>query len=91
MKNIMEELPRSTEMVPIYRELQGSEADAEILERYKVMIDYFTRHQERAVTGKNALILNHIYYSDRVLMKNEQLREKLRQILTLPITSEATQ
>jgi len=85
MKTVMQTLPIRTDMDPFYRESQGEKGDAEILERYKVIINYFAENPHRAVAGKNGQMLHTIYYNDRVLMKNEQLRERLRKkILNSP-------
>jgi len=85
MENLIEKLPIGTDREPFYRESQGDEGNAEILERYKVMINYFLENPHRATTRTNMKILTSIYYNDRVLMQNEKLREKLRQeILNSP-------
>jgi len=59
-----------------YSESQGSERDAEILDRYETIISHY-RGKEQKISAETRLKLENLYYSDAVLKSDEVLRGEL--------------
>ena len=88
MENLIEKLPIGTDMEPFYRKSQGKKGNREIIERYKVVIDYFIRNPERAVSEINQRLISEMVYNDVILQEHRSLCHMiLGRILNLPSKS----